>query len=97
MEFNRNQFFLIGLLILLIGGQLRAVDTFVLNEKTTQFLAQRMKDTKVASANSLTASFASAAPIAKKRVQPPRWLGWSLISIGTVLVLHAIAMKKPGG
>ncbi len=97
MEFNRNQFFLIGLLILLIGGQLRAVDTFVLNEKTTQFLAQRMKDTKMASANVLTTQFAAAGPVAKKRVQLPRWLGWSLISIGAVLVLHSLALKKPGG
>ncbi len=97
MEFNRNQYFMVGLLILMIGAELRAVDTFVLNEKTTQFLAQRMKDSQVASANTLTNNFAAYAPVAKKRIQPPRWLGWSLISIGTVLVLHSLAMKKPGG
>ena len=97
MEFNRNQFFMAGLLILMVGAQLRAVDTFVLNEKTTQFLAQRMKDTQVASANDFSNNFAAAVPISKKRVQPPRWIGWSMISIGAVLVLHSLALKKPGG
>ena len=34
--------------------------------------------------------------IAKKDVRPPEWLGWSLMSIGAVLILHSWAMKKPG-
>jgi hypothetical protein len=32
----------------------------------------------------------------KKVVQPPEWLGWCLMSIGGVLVLHSLAMRKPG-
>lgn len=95
MEFNRNQYFMAGLLILLFGLEMRMVDTFVLNEKTTQFLAQRMRDTQVASANDFSTMFAAAGG-AKKRVQPPRWVGWSMISIGSVLVLHSLAMKKAG-
>ena len=36
-------------------------------------------------------------PLAKKTVKPPDWLGFSLISIGAVLILHSWGMKKPGG
>jgi hypothetical protein len=36
----------------------------------------------------------SAAP--RKVLQPPEWLGWCLISVGAVLVLHSLAMNRPG-
>jgi hypothetical protein len=100
MEFNRNQFFMAGLVILLLGVQLRTVDTFVLNERATQFIAQRMQQIKgkeVASAGDLRTAFAAQGPVAKHRIAPPKWLGWSLVSIGSVLILHSLALKKPGG
>jgi hypothetical protein len=100
MDFNRNQCFMAGLVVLLLGVQLRMVEVFVLNERATQFLAQRMqalKGNEVASASDLPTIFAAQAPVAKKRIQPPKWLGWVLVSVGSVLVLHSLAMKKPGG
>ena len=100
MDFNRNQYFMAGLVIFLLGIQLRMVDTFVLNERATQFIAQRMQQIKgkeVASAGDLRTALAAQAPIAKHRIVPPRWLGWSLVSIGSVLILHSLALKKPGG
>lgn len=96
MELNRNQFFMAGVLILLFGLQFRLVESVVLNEKTTQFLAQRMQNNQTASVNSFATAFAAAAPVAKKRLDPPRWLGYSLLSIGAVLTLHALALKKQG-
>ena len=32
----------------------------------------------------------------KHRVEPPSWLGWALVSVGSVLILHSLALKKPG-
>lgn len=99
MELNRNQFLMAGLVVLMVGLQMRTVDTFVLNEKATQFLAQRMqqwKDAQVASANDLPTMMAASGPIAKHRLQPPKWLGFAFMSVGSVLVLHSLAMKKPG-
>ena len=96
MELNRHQYFLLGLVVFLLGLQLRYVDTFVLTEKATQFLAQKMQEAQLAS-NDPAIAIAAAAPVAKKSVTPPRWLGWSMVSIGTVLVLHSLAMKKPAG
>jgi hypothetical protein len=100
MDVNRNQIFMGGLILLLLGLQLRLVDTFVLNERATQFLAQRMqqlKGTEVASAADFSTSWAAQGPIANKRVQLPPWIGYSLLSTGAVLVLYSLALKKPGG
>ena len=76
MEFNRNQYFLAGLVIFLLGIQLRMVDTIVLNERTTQFLAQRMQQMKqsnqIASTNDAATLFASQAPVGRHRMQPPK-------------------------
>jgi len=96
MEFNRNQWFLAGIVVLLLGLQLRYVETFVLNERTTQFLAQKMKDAELVASNDMGASLAASSPVAKKVVTPPRWIGCLLVSMGSVLLLYSLAMKKPG-
>ena len=92
MEFNRNQFFMIGVLLVLLGVQFRLVESATLNQKTTQFLA--------AHSGSASTGMLSAFPTAtmpNRVVHPPQWLGWSLISVGAVCILHSLAMKKPGG
>jgi hypothetical protein len=99
MDLNRNQFFMLGLVVLLLGVQLRMVEVFVLNERASQFLAdriQQLKGNEVASAGQVPTLLAAQAPVPKKRIQPPPWLGWAMVSIGSVLVLHSLAMKKPG-
>jgi len=96
MEFNRNQWFLTGIVVLLLGLQLRYVQTFVLNERATQFLAQRMKDAEMVASNDMGTSLAAASPVAKKAISPPRWIGSLLVSVGSVLLLYSLAMKKPG-
>jgi hypothetical protein len=99
MEFNRNQYFMAGLVLLLLGIQLRLIDTFVLNERATQFLAQRVQQIKgqPTSSGDMTTLVAAQAPVAKHRLQRPRWLGYSLLSVGGVLVLYSLVLKKPGG
>ena len=99
MDFNRNQVFMAGLVVLLLGIQLRMVETFVLSERATQFVAQKMQQLKgnqVASTSDLPTIFAAQSPVAKKRIEPPKWLGWALVSVGSILVLQSLAMKKPG-
>lgn len=97
MEFNRNHYFGIGLIVLLLGLQFRFVDSFQLNEATTKVLAKRMKKETVVSQSPLFTLFGQANPIPiKKTVRPPKWIGWSLISIGGVLVVQSLGMRKPG-
>jgi hypothetical protein len=94
MDLNRNQFFFIGLLVLLIGVQVRYVSAYVLNPQATQFLAER---TGQSSAGSSVFNAASGAiGVSRKVLQPPEWLSWCLISVGAVLCLHSLAMPKPG-
>lgn len=95
MDLNRNQFFLLGLLVLFLGIEFRMVDSFVLNEKCSKFLIDR------AAANDTTVRmaqfFPAVGPTPRKVIRPPDWLGWAAISAGAVLVLHSLAMKKPEG
>jgi len=95
MEFNRNQFMMIGVVLLLLGMQFRMFESATLSPKATQFLANRFQDTPSAAATN--PFFATESPIARKVIRPPAWLAWSLMSVGSVLVLHSLAMKKPGG
>ncbi|QDU57989.1 hypothetical protein [Aeoliella mucimassa] len=99
MDFNRNQFFFLGMFVLLIGIQVRMVETYVLSPEATQFLAERSGNPTVAAAANVSGSVQAStggSPTVTKSVNPPEWLGWCLISVGAVLVLHSLAMPKPG-
>jgi hypothetical protein len=87
--------FLAGVILLFLGIQLRAVQTFVLNEQATAIVNRRLSRA-MASRDSFSAAaydpylddgtgFASLE--SKRSLTPPRWLGWKLISIGAVLVI----------
>jgi hypothetical protein len=93
LEINRNQYFMMGLVILLLGLQIRTVETFVLNEKTSRFIAERMSHIDGEENRYL----ASVGPTPRRTLKPPQWLGYALMSVGAVLILHSLAMKKPGG
>ena len=96
MDITRNQYFFAGLLLLLLGLEFNVVETFQLNAKFSQFLAERTNH-PVASVSATTqALFQTDNPPVQKNVAPPEWLGWSLLSIGSVLVLHSWGMKKAG-
>lgn len=97
MELNRNQYFMIGLVVLFLGMQFRYVESFTLNAKTTKALAEQFQQPQLASANPFPSLLSMAPPIVRRTVTPPKWLGWSLVSTGAVLVLHSLAMRKPGG
>lgn len=90
MDLNRHQFLFIGLMVLLIGVQVRYVSAYVLNAHATQFLAEH---TGQAASASFAAMGSGTAP--RKVLQPPPWLSWCLISVGAVLVLHSLAMPRP--
>jgi len=93
VEINRNQYFLAGLVVLFLGLQLRMVETYYLNEKSSKFLAERIPALASADDNLLP----SAGPTQRKTLKPPTWLGYAVISLGAVLILHSMAMKRPGG
>ncbi len=95
MEINRNQWFMIGLIVLAMGIQFRMVQTFVLNEKTTEIIAKRLKKAETVTTTFIP-SFESEPPASHRSLEPPRWIGFMLIAVGSVLVLHSFAMPRPG-
>lgn len=99
MDLNRNQFFFAGTLILLIGIQLRLVQSYVLTPEATRMMA---KQAVAANSGPAPPKLAFAArepspllPAARKVIRPPEWLGWCLLSVGSVLILHSLSMRKP--
>ena len=84
---------IVGLLVLLLGVQFRVVESYVLNERTNAFINRQMASAAGGSAELMR----SVGPAPKRTISPPPWLGWALISIGSVLVLHSLSMPKPAG
>lgn len=99
MKLSRNQYFMLGTLLILFGIQFRMVQSFVLNEPTTRALIRVSKSNPVTAneGSSLGNFFRDVAvPRPKKKVEPPRWLGLALVALGAVVSLHAVAMPKQG-
>ncbi len=95
MELNRTHYLIIGLVLLALGVQFRRVESFVLNQKTTEVIAKRLKKTETV-ATTFVPSLATSPPASKRVVKPPRWLGYVLLSAGGVMTLHSLAMPRPG-
>ncbi|MCE9546563.1 MAG: hypothetical protein K8T25_13735 [Planctomycetia bacterium] len=97
MELNRNQYFMIGLVLLFIGIELRMVDSVVLNERSTKFLTEKFGSDADRTALAPLMMLGGEGGGIRRTVHPPQWLGWCIISVGSVLILHSLAMRKPGG
>jgi len=95
MDISRNQYFLAGLVLLFLGIQFRMINTITLTPEFTQLLAERTGHPLAAVNAATPAAATSTGPVLKKSFRPPDWLGWSLISAGSVLILHSLAMRRP--
>lgn len=96
MDLNRNQFFLAGMVALLLGLHFLLAYEFVMTPQCTKFLAEKTGHPMAAAietADAFSMSDQTVAPA--KEFRPPEWLGFGLTSAGCVLILHAMAMKKP--
>jgi hypothetical protein len=96
MEISRNQFFMAGLVLLLLGIQFRAVEAVEVKEQFAKFMAERTGHplAAVSTQTPLLAPLGNAA--INRVVYPPEWIGWMFLSLGSVLVLHSLAMPKGG-
>ncbi len=92
MDFNRNRYFLIGILLILLGIQFRLVHSVVLNETSTKALSKITKDTQLASQDFATNLYMNTAPSPKKTIQTPPWLGYILLTAGGIIFLHAMVL-----
>lgn len=101
MDFNRNQLFLVGLILLFTGVHLRRVEAFVLNEHCSRIINEKLGPEKEETTTSNAFSFGVAdepeAGGSLRTIRRPEWLALMLISVGAVLILQSLAMKKPDG
>ena len=102
MELNRNHYFMLGCVILFLGIQFRLVDSFQLTPEATHVLNKKLgklAPPPEAQQSKSAFSFASKSPVPeippRRTVHPPQWLSWACISIGSVLILHSLAMRAP--
>ena len=98
MSLYRNRYFFAGVLLILLGVQFRRVESFVLNEPTTRFIAKATNQPIADPSSSMFSSFLEpVTPPIQKKVTPPRWLGLSMIAVGCVITFHAFAIPKHNG
>jgi hypothetical protein len=82
----RAVFFAFGLFVTLWGAGFLVVDKFVLNLKADAIQPSGFRGL-----------FTAVSPERKKIIDPPDWAAFSLMSVGTVTMLYAVALpKKPG-
>jgi hypothetical protein len=81
-----------GVLLLLLGLQLRAVDAFVLSTRTTQMAAEWFGPS--GQPNGLARLAISSDAGGRRHVQPPVWLGWAMLSCGVVLLAHGLIQRR---
>jgi hypothetical protein len=96
MEINRNQYFLAGLVLILLGMEFRNVESFVLTPECTRFFGEKTNHPMLAATNTMETLIGSEPTPPSKTLRPPESVGWGILSLGAVLVLHSLAMKKPG-
>ena len=94
MSVYRNRYFLLGVLLILLGIQFRMVESFVLNDRATRTLARVTKTTPVADNSSMNSIMAYVYPKQTAKIEPPRWLGLALIAVGSVVSLHALSIPR---
>jgi hypothetical protein len=104
MEMNRNQYLMLGIVVLFLGVQFRMIESFVLNAEASKAIAARIPKgekskepgASVVPSYSQQSQIAAAGPlVALRTITPPDWLGWCCISVGAVLILHSLAMPRP--
>ena len=85
----------IGLILVLLGIQFRAVDTYVLNQRASDYIEKRMKQNNaIRDENSYNSMLLMVGPTPRKELTHPRWLGLALISIGVVFLLQGVSRKE---
>lgn len=94
-----HKVFAIGIVCILMGVQMRMVESFVLTPKASQFVERNIRSSGLrtqGSAYDIDPILLAAGPTPKKTLTPPRWLGWAVMSAGAILTLHGLTLRRLG-
>jgi hypothetical protein len=94
MSITRNRYFLVGILLVLLGIQFRMIDSFVLKEPASRVLARFNKTAPVADNSGMSSLLMQVYRKPTNRIQPPRWMGLAMITVGAVMSCHALAIPR---
>ena len=81
---------IVGLLLFLTGVQFRLVESFTLSEPSSHFVSAQM-GARLQPEPSVWGTGPG-----RKVVEPPRWLGLALMSVGAVLTAKSLSMRGHG-
>ncbi len=84
----------LGIVVALLGYQLRAVETYELNAEASRFVETRLKQVPIRQEGAYDTILPSLGPTPRKRLTHPRWVGLAFMSIGAVLILHGISVRR---
>lgn len=87
---KRQHILLVGLLLFFGGVQFRMVESFTLSERSSHFVSAQLGQ-----GGQTQQSLWGNMP-GRKVVEPPRWLGLALMSVGSVLTLKSLSMNRAG-
>jgi len=87
---KRQTILLIGLLVFFAGIQFRMVQSFTLSDFSSRIIVN--EPAPVPTSNSPTWPGSAS----RKVVEPPRWLGLALMSVGSILTLRSMKAPKLG-
>ena len=82
---NRNHYMAIGTVVLLFGLTLYRLENVTLTMEATTVIAQQLEEVPEGGVVS---------PSSKRTITIPAWVCFSTISLGAILMLHAIGMGK---
>lgn len=84
---RRQTILLVGLLVFFAGIQFRMVQSFTLSDFSSRIVGSEPAPAVASNAPAWPGS------AGRKVVEPPRWLGLALMSVGSILTLRS--MKAP--
>ena len=77
----------VGIVLLLLGLQLRTIETFVCTPEATQWMADWTGPSEQ-TAQGVFQRFVVEKTEHRHVIEPPKWLGWAALSLGFVLTAH---------
>jgi hypothetical protein len=82
-----------AVLLVLVGLQLRAVETYELSPGTTRLLAGLVGPSE-ATAHGALRGMVIETTQHRHRLRPPEWLGWTCLSTGGVLLARSVLKRR---
>ncbi|MEZ6068864.1 MAG: hypothetical protein R3C10_01060 [Pirellulales bacterium] len=76
-----------------MGIELRSIDSFTLGRGVTEFLVWLSRPLETASEADMR-RLLMAGSSGMKEVSPPGWLGWALVSAGSVMMTHGYLQSR---